>query len=68
MPIYDFKCEKCFSVEEDVLVESSITEYRCKRCGGFMIRLFTGGSFQLKGSGWYKDGYAKKEAPPVRKE
>lgn len=65
MPIHDYKCEQCFELEENVLQDISDLkkEYRCKTCGGFMIRQFPQAAFQLKGGGWYKDLYQK---PPTK--
>lgn len=30
----------------------------CKECGGKVRKLVSSAGFTLKGSGWYKDGYA----------
>lgn len=60
MPIFDYKCEKCFNLEENVLTDMGVSEYRCKTCGGFMIKQFPQSSFRLKGDGWAKDLYTKK--------
>lgn len=43
---------------------------KCPECGGKLERLISSTAFQLKGGGWYKDGYAsttggdKKTPPP----
>ena len=64
MPLFDYKCEQCFKIEENVLIDVSDvkSEYKCKACGGFMMRQFPHSSFQLKGGGWYKDSYQKPSA------
>lgn len=61
MPIHDYKCEHCFKLEENILQDISDLkkEYRCKTCGGFMIRQFPQSTFQLKDGGWHKDLYQK---------
>lgn len=60
MPIYDFKCSKCGTIKE-ALVKSTEGPYEvwCPKCDSPMdkeeVQL---SNFQLKGSGWYKDGYS----------
>ena len=77
MPIYEYKCENCgyefeemlhFSEREDPLnIPCSFPT-----CGGKVHLKMSLGSFHLKGSGWYKDGYgkgkqeSKKEKPVVK--
>lgn len=58
MPLFDFKCEQCHKLKENVLTEATETELRCE-CGGFLIKQFPHSNFQLKGGGWYKDSYNK---------
>ena len=66
MPIYEYKCEDCEHIEE-VLQKSTEGFYflgkGCPNCGssGTMSRMLSMGSFHLKGSGWYKDGYGLKQ-------
>ena len=66
MPIYEYKCEECEHIEE-VLQKSTEGFYflgkSCPNCGsvGNMSRMLSMGSFHLKGSGWYKDGYGLKQ-------
>ena len=66
MPIYEYKCENCghefeemlhFSEREDPLN----TPCSFPTCGGKVHLKMSLGSFHLKGSGWYKDGYGKKK-------
>ena len=67
MPIYEYKCEDCEHIEE-VLQKSTEGFYflgkGCPNCGssGTMSRMLSMGSFHLKGSGWYKDGYGDKRS------
>lgn len=70
MPLYNFKCEQCFHLEVDVLVKDEKTEYRCPKCGGFMIRQFPLSNFYLKGEGWANTGYQKKikKEPPQKSD
>ena len=60
MPTYDYGCEACGESWE---LEQRITEdpiKKCPKCGKMKARrLISGGSFILKGSGWYADLYHK---------
>jgi putative FmdB family regulatory protein len=69
MPIYEYKCESCclsFEIMQKVderppicanIVVSGSVE---RICGGKCKKLVSKSSFALKGGGWYKDGYIKK--------
>jgi len=59
VPIFDFKCDNCDTVVEK-LVKSAETELKCNKCGASMSRQVGLSNFQLKGSGWFKDGYSTK--------
>ena len=76
MPIYEYKCDKCghefekmlhFS-ERDVPLNTPCSmrifnrnhDPECFDCDGKVHLKMSMGSFHLKGSGWYKDGYEKK--------
>lgn len=58
MPTYDYQCRNCgerFEVEQKI-TDDVITQ--CAICnGGPVERLITGGTFVLKGTGWYKTDY-----------
>ena len=64
MPIYEYKCGDCgqefeemlhFS-ERDIPIDTS-----CTKCEGKIHLKMSLGSFQLKGVGWYKDGYGSQQ-------
>jgi len=64
MPIYEYKCENCGYEFEDMLHFSERddplnTPCSFPTCGGKVHLKMSLGSFHLKGSGWYKDGYGK---------
>ena len=77
MPIYEYKCENCGYEFEEMLHFSERddplnTPCSFPTCGGKVHLKMSLGSFHLKGSGWYKDGYgkgkqeSKKEEPVVK--
>ncbi len=60
MPLYQFECLSCGNTFELIQkIDSSNPE--CPECRGETRRLISKSSFRLKGGGWGKDGYAKKE-------
>jgi putative FmdB family regulatory protein len=63
MPTYEYGCEACGKTWE---FEQRITEApvkKCPECGKLEARrLISGGTFMLKGGGWYADGYGTKPA------
>ena len=77
MPIYEYKCEECGHEFEEMLhfserdvplntpcpnrIFDRNQEPQCFDCDGKVHLKMSLGSFHLKGSGWYKDGYGKKK-------
>ena len=75
MPLYEYKCEDCGHEFEEMLhfserdvplntpCEQQIeqTKHMSFKCDGKVHLKMSLGSFHLKGSGWYKDGYGKKK-------
>lgn len=65
MPIYEYYCEKCdCHVERLQKVGDQPPECPTNRdkndpCN--LLKIMSKSSFRLKGEGWYKDGYQKKE-------
>ena len=58
MPVYEYECggcEKVFEVQQRI-ADGPLTA--CPDCGGEVRKLISMSSFQLKGSGWYNDGYS----------
>ena len=77
MPIYEYKCENCGNEFEEMLHFSERddplnTPCSFPTCSGKVHLKMSLGSFHLKGSGWYKDGYgkgkqeSKKEEPVIK--
>lgn len=60
MPIYEYQCTTC-SHKFDVFQKFSDKPIKkCEKCGGKVNKLTSLSGFQLKGGGWYSDGYSKK--------
>ncbi len=58
MPIYEYECKSCENVFE---VQQRMTDNplkKCPDCNGEVKKLISASSFQLKGGGWYSDGYS----------
>ena len=67
MPIYTYRCSQCGYVDEIIKdVKKRDKRFLCEQdqCTGVMQRDIDAPSFQLKGGGWYKDGYNKKKQKP----
>jgi putative FmdB family regulatory protein len=60
MPLYEYSCPKCgtFDVSQRI-TEPPLTKHSC---GKPVERLISRSAFQLKGGGWYSDGYGSKSA------
>lgn len=67
MPTYEYRCRSCAHEFELIQKITDEPAKSCPQCGGPVERLVSGSSFMLKGSGWYKDGYASKK-PDSKKE
>jgi putative FmdB family regulatory protein len=62
MPVYEYECDKCEKVFE---VQQKISDdplTQCPICQSPVKKLMSMSSFQLKGGGWYADGYASKSS------
>lgn len=70
MPIYEYECTEGHRFEElQKISDAPLT--KCKNCGKDVRKLISNTSFQLKGSGWYQDGYSspkKLDATPTTSE
>ena len=60
MPIYEYKCEKCGSLFEQI---QKVSDNQLKICGcakkGRVVRLISPSGFRLKGTGWYETDFKK---------
>jgi putative FmdB family regulatory protein len=73
MPVYEYECPACEKIIEvqQRMADEPLTQ--CPKCDGPVKKIMSRSSFQLKGGGWYADGYssakaktdAKKESSPA---
>tara|TARA_R100001443_G_scaffold81594_1_gene88556 strand:+ start:612 stop:1016 length:405 start_codon:yes stop_codon:yes gene_type:complete len=62
MPIYEYKCDVCEEITEEFdKITSTTKTIECSLCGQPANKIMSLGSFHLKGTGWYKDGYSDKK-------
>jgi putative FmdB family regulatory protein len=59
MPVYEFECEHGHITEEIVKIGTEAIE--CGECREKARKIISLCSFELKGGGWYSDGYASKK-------
>ena len=68
MPMYSYHCIKCNEVYENMRsIAQRDVKLQCPACNDLCERILDLSSFQLKGDGWYKDGYSK-PAPKPKEE
>jgi putative FmdB family regulatory protein len=64
MPLHDFECRACGHVTEHLVKISTRDEpQKCEQCSetnSLRVSVNKGTGFQLKGEGWYSDGYQPK--------
>ncbi len=65
MPIYEYECARCGSVEEIFQKISDKPLTQCKKCSGKLHKLISHSSFHLKGTGWYATDYASTSKPTI---
>jgi putative FmdB family regulatory protein len=58
MPIYEYECTSCNNTLEVIQRISEQPLCSCPECSGSLKKLVSVSSFQLKGGGWYADGYS----------
>ena len=62
MPIYEYKCDVCEEITEEFdKITSTTKTIECSLCGQPAKKIMSLGSFHLKGTVWYKDGYSDKK-------
>jgi len=76
MPIYEYRCVSCQKDHEIIQKVNDLPLKICPACGGALEKVLSRSSFQLRGGGWYKDGYTSSKGekgpspacPPEKKE
>jgi len=61
MPLHAYVCTDCGDRFEEIQKFSDPPLEKCSKCEGKLERQISAPSFQLKGGGWYRDGYTSKE-------
>jgi putative FmdB family regulatory protein len=56
MPVYEFECDCGNSFEK--LVSMGTTSSECPKCQEKAKKIMSSCTFELKGGGWYADGYS----------
>ena len=65
MPIYRYRCEACGNVDQLLAKISDPAPETCTECAkGPMRKTVSRTSFQLKGGGWYAEGYNSTTGKP----
>ncbi len=59
MPIYEFECPNGRITER--LVKMDTKEIECPKCHKKAEKIISLCSFELKGGGWFADGYSSKK-------
>ena len=58
MPVYEYECNGCKKIFEVQQRLADAPLVACPDCGAEVRKLISMSSFQLKGGGWYSDGYS----------
>jgi putative FmdB family regulatory protein len=60
MPLFDFKCTACEKVTEILVKRDEPLPTTCPHCKAenALRKELSAPSIELKGSGWYRDGYS----------
>ena len=69
MPLYTYQCYECGKVQEVMRsVKNRDKSIACDHCMCASERIIDLTVFQLRGGGWYKDGYNKKKQKQKEKK
>ena len=58
MPIYEYECTQCGTIDEVIQKFSDKPLTKCAHCSGKLHKLISQSTFHLKGTGWYVTDYA----------
>lgn len=59
MPVYEFECPE--GTVSEKLVKMGTNDIKCPKCGKKAKKILSQCTFELKGGGWYADGYGAKK-------
>ena len=59
MPVYEFECPAGTITEK--LVRMDTQHINCPKCGKRARKIISPCTFELKGGGWYADGYSSRK-------
>ncbi len=65
MPVYEFECPQGHVTED--LVPMGTTHIKCAKCKKKAKKIMSACTFELKGGGWYADGYSSKGSTGSKK-
>lgn len=57
MPIYEYRCASCGHTLEVIQKFNDKPLKKCTECTGALEKLISRSAFQLRGGGWYNEGY-----------
>ena len=66
MPVYEFECTNGHITEE--LVPMGTKHTRCTQCKKRARKILSACTFELKGGGWYADGYSSSKSKSKNKK
>ena len=61
MPVYEFECPEGKVTER--LVKMGTKTIKCPHCDQVAHKIISRCTFELKGGGWYADGYRSTKSP-----
>jgi putative FmdB family regulatory protein len=61
MPIYEYQCNACGQISEELQKFSDPPLTTCRHCQGKLSKLISHSAFHLKGGGWYVSEYGNKK-------
>jgi putative FmdB family regulatory protein len=61
MPIYEYQCNACGQISEEIQKFSDPPLTTCRHCQGNLSKLISHSAFHLKGGGWYVSEYGNKK-------
>jgi putative FmdB family regulatory protein len=65
MPVYEFECGDGHITEE--LVPMGTKQTQCTKCKKKAKKILSTCTFELKGGGWYADGYSSTKSNSTKK-